>query len=321
MAEAPPLLSIPQAPAPKGAVPEWVRGADGLALRAALFKPKGAPKGSVVLSPGRTEHLEKYLEVIGDLLARGFVVLAHDWRGQGLSGRMLKNRLKGHAKGWPAFLEDYHRLLDQFESRLPKPWIALGHSMGGCLTLLALVKGEERRFAACALSAPMLGIITDGKGGYGLARALTWISAHGGLSGRYLFGDPADPFKLTFERDRITHDRARWDRSRAQIEACPDLALGNLTWGWLEFALQAIGELRKPGVIEALDLPVLIVAAGDDDRVLTPATRALSRRLRHGRYVEVEAAYHEILMETDDVRAIFWSEFDALVGRAISPNA
>ena len=73
-----------------------------------------------MLSGGRTEPIEKYFEVIEDLTGRGYVVLAHDWRGQGLSHRSLTNRLAGHADGYQAFLDDYHALLAKYESRLPK---------------------------------------------------------------------------------------------------------------------------------------------------------------------------------------------------------
>ena len=30
-----------------------------------------------------------------------------------------------------------------------------------------------------------------------------------------------------------------------------------------------------------------------------------------GRYSEIPGAYHEILQETDDIRAAFWGAFDA----------
>ena len=60
-----------------------------------------------MVSPGRTEPIEKYLELTGDLLARGFAVLVHDWRGQGLSQRVLPDRLAGHAAGFDAFVGDY----------------------------------------------------------------------------------------------------------------------------------------------------------------------------------------------------------------------
>ena len=84
-----PLMSVPGAAAPSGGVGEWYRGAGGLRLRAALWAPPSPSRGTVVLSPGRTEPIEKYYEVIADFLERGFVVLAHDWRGQGLSARGL----------------------------------------------------------------------------------------------------------------------------------------------------------------------------------------------------------------------------------------
>src|SRR5512143_3845690 len=98
MAEFAPFLATPAAPAPAGGEAEWCRGAGGARLRAALFAPPGRARGSIVLSPGRGEPIEKYGEFIGECLARGFVVLAHDWRGQGLSARELPDRLKGHAR-------------------------------------------------------------------------------------------------------------------------------------------------------------------------------------------------------------------------------
>ena len=122
MAEPAPLVATPQAPLPPRGAAEWFAGVDGARLRAALFTPTGTARGSVVLSGGRSEPIEKYAEVIAELLGRGFAVLVHDWRGQGLSHRELPDRLKGHAKGYETYLGDYKSLLDAFEPRLPKPW-------------------------------------------------------------------------------------------------------------------------------------------------------------------------------------------------------
>src|SRR6478752_4415336 len=124
MGSAAPLVSIPEAPVPDHGTAEWFSGADGATLRAALFEPEGKARGSVVVSPGRSEPIEKYFEVVQDLLERGFVVLVHDWRGQGLSHRALTDRLKGHAIGFKTFLGDHRALLSAFEARLPRPWIA-----------------------------------------------------------------------------------------------------------------------------------------------------------------------------------------------------
>src|SRR5581483_11986932 len=101
MLEPAPLVETPLAKAPPGGGAWWFTGAGGARLRAALFEPPrgGRVRGAIVLSGGRTEPIEKYYELIGELLDRGFVVLAHDWRGQGLSQRELSDPLKGHARG------------------------------------------------------------------------------------------------------------------------------------------------------------------------------------------------------------------------------
>src|SRR4051794_6953430 len=204
MAELAPLVTTPDAPVPPGGEAEWFRGARGAQLRAALFKPAGRVRGSIILSGGRTEPIEKYYEVIGDFLERGFVVLAHDWRGQGLSARDLPNRLKGHAKGYKAYLEDFQALLRSFADRLPKPWVAVGHSMGGCLTLLAMAHGE-RRFAGAVLSAPMLGVKT-GKVPVKQARLAARLENLFGRSGRYVLGQLGSPFDDAFDGNVLTHD-------------------------------------------------------------------------------------------------------------------
>ena len=162
MLEPAPLIETADAKAPPGGEASWFTGAGGAKLRAALFTPSpkaGPVRGSIVLSGGRTEPIEKYYEFIGELLDRGFVVLAHDWRGQGLSQRDLPDPLKGYVRGYKTYLDDFRALLGAYSDRLPKPWTAVAHSMGGCLTLLAMAHGETR-FAGAVLSAPMLGLRT-----------------------------------------------------------------------------------------------------------------------------------------------------------------
>ena len=308
-----PLISIPEAPAPAGAEARWIEGSGGVRLRAALFPAAGPVRGSVMLSPGRTEPIEKYFEVIGDLTGRGFVVLAHDWRGQGLSGRLLADPMRGHAEGFQAYLDDHRRLLDVYEAQLPRPRISLGHSMGGCLELLVLAKGE-RRLDAAFLSAPMLAIST-GPWPAWLAMRIVQLSRWLGRGADYAL-PTYDPSGDRFGFDRLTHDRARYDRYKAQLRACPDLAIGALTWGWLDFALKAGAAIAEPGVLEAVEIPVSIVAAAHDHLVLNAADKEAARRLPQGSYEELDGAYHEILMEADPVRNRVFAAFDQLAARA-----
>ena len=313
MAQAAPLISIPASPVPEGGTAEWFGGADGARLRAALFVARGPARGSVVVSPGRTEPIEKYFEVVEDLQARGFAVLVHDWRGQGLSQRALSDRLLGHASGYAPFLSDYRALTDAFETRLAKPWIALGHSMGGCLSLLALAQGEAR-FAGAILSAPMLGLMTGAippPVGRTLALVLQAVGRGAAPVQRVRPGAAQE----TFETNILTHDRARWERNLALIAACPDLALGAPTWGWLDFAFSATAILARGGGLARMTTPLTVVSAGEERLVDNRAQRRITQRAPAGRFVEIPGAFHEILQETDAIRAAFWREFDALADR------
>jgi alpha-beta hydrolase superfamily lysophospholipase len=308
--ETAPLYGTDAAPVPEGAVAEWFTGADDARLRAALFPAKGTVRGSVVLSGGRTEPIEKYYEVIGELNGRGFAVLAHDWRGQGLSQRLLPDRLRGHASGASDFVADYAALIAAFETRLPKPWLAVGHSMGGCLTALVLSRGE-RRFAGAVLSAPMLGLYTTPIPpplARLLAGALTLIGVGGGSTPG---GDAA-----SFETNILTHDPRRYARNVGLVAAHPDLALGAPTWGWLAFAFSAMHELQTGAGVPKVEIPVTIVAAGEDRIIDNAGTRLVASRFPNGRYVEAAGSFHEVLQETDEIRRVFWREFDALAADA-----
>jgi lysophospholipase len=316
MMDAAAIRSHPAAPAPAGWSAEWIEGAGGHRQRSALF-PAARPIGSVVLSTGRTEFIEKYFEVIGELLDRGFTVLAHDWRGQGLSTRLLPDALKGHADRFHDLVADYGVLLDHYQERLPKPWIDVSHSMGGCLTLMAMARGE-RRFAAAIQSAPMLGLKPQRRLD---ARAAVWLMAHLGAANGYAMGARSDPYTVTFEEDRLTHDRARYDRTRALILTHRDLALGGVTWGWAESAFEAIDWLRRTPALAEIPIPITMIGAGQDNLIDNAGQRQVAARLPNGRYLEIPEAFHEILMETDDIRAIFWREFDALAKSVISQSA
>ena len=312
-----PLISIPEAPAPKGAQAAWLQGAGDVRLRTAWFPLPGTARGAAFLSPGRTEPIEKYFETIQDLHRRGFEVLAHDWRGQGLSQRLLPDPLKGHADGLEPFLSDVHAVLEHNRSRLTGPVVAVAHSMGAALMLLALARGEGP-FAGAILSAPMLAVSTE-PAPRAAARIIASSMKLSGLGDAYAIKG-ADPLKEAFDGNHLTHDQARYARYKAQLRACPELRLGGVTWGWLDFALRLESEIARPGLLESVRAPVRIVGAGAESLVLNPPMQDAARRLPAGSYAEIPDARHEILMETDERRDQFWWEFDVLADEVSSPT-
>jgi lysophospholipase len=131
------------------------------------------------------------------------------------------------------------------------------------------------------------------------------------MGGRYAIG-PMDPMADTFETQVLTHDEGRWAMWRALIAKKPDIRLGGPTWSWIEFALETQARLETSATLASLSMPLVIVAAEEERLVDNAASRAVAARAPQARYVEVEGAFHEILMETDPRRARFFAEFDVL---------
>jgi lysophospholipase len=228
-----------------------------------------------------------------------------------LSDRLLSDRLLGHAASFDDFARDYGLMLDAYGPRLPQPRLSLGHSMGGCLVLLALARGETR-IAGTIVTAPMCAVLTDPLP-RPLARIVARVMTAVGLGGGPIPGRSAEP--TPFEDNRLTHDPDRYARNEAFVAACPALALGTPTWGWVDSAFAAARVLAKGPGVKRIAAPVTLLAAGIEVLVDNAVTRAVAERLPRGRYVEIAESYHEILQETDPVRAIFWREFDDLAAR------
>ena len=308
-----PLMSIPESRPPEGGTGEWFRGAGGLRLRLGFWACARPPRGTVFISPGRSEPIEKYYELIGDLLKRDFYVVVHDWRGQGLSARLLPDRLKCHARSTEEFLDDYQRLLDSFEDRAPKPWVMVGHSMGAALNLATLVKGEPR-IAGAYFTNPMLRMKTGRHSLWSVNFQTNWQVNHG-RGTDYVPEIFDDPFEHTFEDDALTHDATRYEIWREQLFACPHLAVGSPTWGWLSFALK-IGEtlLRdKNKVLKKVKTPITIICSGDDNLINKQPSKLFAKKLFKGQYIEVAGAEHEILIEADQYRRQAMEELDVLL--------
>ncbi|MGO7565283.1 alpha/beta fold hydrolase, partial [Rhizobium johnstonii] len=83
-------------------------------LSYAVFRSSGKiAKGTVVILHGRNEYIEKYLETIRDLTAKGLWVATFDMRGQGGSPRLLKSRNHGHIRRFVDYERDIDTLLEK----------------------------------------------------------------------------------------------------------------------------------------------------------------------------------------------------------------
>ena len=74
-----------------------------------------------------------------------------------------------------------------------------------------------------------------------------------------------------------------------------------------------MADLSEPGYPGRIRQPILIIAAGMDGIVSTPAIAEFAVRLRGGSHLIVPGARHELLMEQDRFRKQALAAFDAFV--------
>lgn len=306
------LVETPDNPSPDGAALGVVTAADGVKLRAAVWQPKGAPLGTVVVCTGRTEFIEKYFELIGEFLSRNYAVVCFDWRGQGLSDRLLDDRGKGHVRRFADYDLDLDAIVAGPLADLPKPWVLFGHSMGGHVGLRFLARRPEV-FERALLSAPMLKIWLAAPLrliAAALARVLCWA----GQREAYVPGGKGnDGFGIPFEDNRVTTDRRRYVRNIDILRADRTLGIGGPTWGWIDEAFTSMRRLRKPAFAKLIRCPLMIVGAAHDQIVHQGADLSLVRQVKHGLFVLFSDAQHELVQESDHIRGVFWHAADAFL--------
>ncbi len=284
---------------------------DRISLRYGLFRPeKENRRGTVVLLGGRFEFMEKYIETAEELNERGFTVFTFDWRGQGLSSRMLPFRHRGYVADYADYIRDLEFFMDTVVPRgKDEPRLFLAHSMGAHIVLRYLHHHPDRADGAVLVS-PMIDVRTDPFPKW-LARLLAKTGVRYGFESAYVPG--GTDYILSDERyrgNRLTSDYERFSAVKREVVKNSALALGGVTYGWLDATFRSVDILTAPGYLEGISLPVLMVTAGRDRVVSREAQEKVCRNLRNCRFRTVPEALHEILMERDPLRAQFWLCFD-----------
>jgi lysophospholipase len=306
------LISIPANPVPEDVVSGTLKTPDGVALRYARWAPPPGRKGTVCLFQGRAEFIEKYYETVRDLRARGFAVATLDWRGQGLSQRALSNPRKGYVRDFSEYGVDLQTFVHEVVlPDCPPPLFALAHSMGASVLLRAAHAGH-RWFDRMVLLAPLIALP-------GLRRAAATqvavkVMRLAGLGASYVpGGDASVMMQRPFLGNLLTSDPVRYARNVAMLDAEPALGTAWPTVGWADAAFRAMREFANPGYPAKIRQPLLVIAAGHDGIVSTPAIDEFAIRLRAGSHLIVPGARHEMLQEQDRYRMQVLAAFDAFV--------
>lgn len=306
------LVSIPANPIPEGVITGTLRASDGVALRFARWPAPPGSKGTVCLFHGRAEFIEKYFESVQELRARGFAVATLDWRGQGLSDRALADTHKGHVNDFDEYGDDLTTFMQQVVlPDCPPPLFALAHSMGASVLLRSVWRGQ-RWFDRIVLSTPMIALL--GFRATRMPKLTVRTMRLAGFGQAYIPGGDATVLAMRpFTGNPLTSDPVRYARVAAVLEAEPALRLGSPTIAWADAAFRLIAEFADPTYPSSIRHPLLLIGAGRDDIISTPAIEDFAVQLRAGSHLIVAGAKHELIMEQDRYRAQFWAAFDAFV--------
>jgi len=105
---------------------------DGFNLFWKAWIPDAKPKAVIHIIHGYAEHVDRYKNVVDELVPDSYLVIAKDHRGHGRS-----DGKRGHVKSFEQYIEDertfYKEIIERDYNGIP--YFVLGHSMGSIIAL------------------------------------------------------------------------------------------------------------------------------------------------------------------------------------------
>ncbi len=305
-----PYLELDNYKAPDGIESYFVNMNDGIKIRVCHWlQKKEKSAGTIFLQQGHNEFIEKYYETIQEFIDRGYSVICFDWRGQGMSERMIDDINKSFITDFKRHDKDLEKILEEIiDPFFPKPLIGIGHSMGGCLMLSAFYN-HPTKFACGILSAPMLGFKNE--------KFLRTVSSLMNVFRKdtdYLIGSkPNMGIETPFKENDLTTDQFRYERTQMLVRKMPSIRLWGVTNGFAKAVNKRFKMIRKKNWAEQIDLKILIINSLKDRVVYSKKTSEMSERLKKSIIIDFNKCEHEVFMEKNIYRKKLWEEIDSFL--------
>jgi len=306
------LVEIDNFKAPKGADVFYYQVKDGIKIRVAIWN-KLSSKGTFVLQSGRTEFIEKYYEVVQELLDRSFCVVMFDWRGQGLSDRLTKNKYLGHVNRFKDYDLDLQEIFKEIITpECPQPYIGMSHSMGGSI-MATFASKSNSPLKALILCAPMLNIKVPNKMKFLLViiGALSWLGFRDMALKKPEWNTKEKWHEIPFNENNITSDETRYKRSNNLIKKDNNLAIGGVSIGWSHSAYLRTNSQNNKWA-ELIKIPTLLLSAKRDKLVDSDKNIKVCSGIPDHKIVELDGE-HELLMEREEIRDKCWESIDEFI--------
>jgi lysophospholipase len=224
----------------------------------------------------------------------------------------VRNPRKGHVRAFADYRLDLDAVRDKvLIPHMPRPHFALAHSMGAAVALNEAAEGRLP-FERLVASTPMIGLSMV-KRPKVVARVALAMNLLGFGRSFVPGGGETSIATKPFPGNRLTSDPVRYARNAASAYAVGAGAVGEPTVSWLHGAFKLMARLADPRLPLRIRLPTLILAAGADPVCDTRVTERFAARLKAGHAIVFPGARHEVMMERDAIRELFWAAFDAFV--------
>ena len=240
---------------------------------------------TLVLTHGMGEHSEAYVRSADSLARKGFNVFVWDLRGHGRS-----EGKRGHVDHFTDYTTDLSQFLLHLQknSQLNQPFVLIGHSMGGLITLKYLLDetrdgaSDDPKPRACVLSSPLLDVALKVPVVKEFASKVlfqVWPSLTLGNEIKYSDLTRDSEWLKTYEKDPLRHDKISPALYEGMRETMKDVGAH----------------------ADQIKLPICVLAAGHDKIVSLPATRLMFEKLGSSqkKMIVYDDSYHEIFNDLD----------------------
>lgn len=266
-------------------------------------------KNCLVILPGRTEPVEKYAEVIYDLLQTdagknlNFFLLDH--RGQGSSGRMAKPFDVGHIDHFSHYVADLETFIknQNLEKNCHHRFL-LAHSLGAGISVSYLLKNPNF-FDKIALSSPMLKIQTKPYA-YAVARTIVEAANLAGLGAKFAPGQKGFDPNETFVNNKFTTSPERFFMAMNIFEILPTTKLGGVSNRWILEVMKGTNPIRSR--YHEISAPMRVFHAGIEEYSESSEMEKLCTEAANCQRTFLPTSKHEVLMDRDVNRNIVINE-------------
>lgn len=279
--------------------------------RLRYFHRQNGHPNLLIISPGRSEVIEKYAELIFDLKEKQYDILVFDQLGQGLSQRYTEDSQVGHIETYDKYVAALKELLDQKAFANYQKKVLYGHSMGAVISHLFAAKNPHA-VNKLILSAPSyqinLGVLNRP-----VAKGLLWAMKVAGMEKSY--GPGLGPYKREkFEENTLTNSQVRFTEYRAELfNRHPDLALGGPSVNWIDRSIR-IGEKLEKGEYK-VSIPMVILQAEKDTVVINEGQDNVCPHQEQCRIIKIKDSKHEAFIENDMIRNSFLKHLKTELGK------